>query len=128
VEAAAGSSSSRSPRRWKRFGNERRPGLCPCRPLQETWLTFGAFRLPILLRLRNRCGMSAVQAHHVPDRDWMDELVELHVLAASGDTAAASAAERWMATDPAVRKAWMEVENTCDRVRGAEKALPQTSR
>jgi ferric-dicitrate binding protein FerR (iron transport regulator) len=58
----------------------------------------------------------------------MDELVELHVLAASGDTAAASAAERWMATDPAVRKAWMEVENTCDRVRGAEKALPQTSR
>jgi ferric-dicitrate binding protein FerR (iron transport regulator) len=50
----------------------------------------------------------------------MDELVELHVLAASGDTAAASAAERWIAADPAVRKVWTEVENTCDRVRAAE--------
>jgi ferric-dicitrate binding protein FerR (iron transport regulator) len=64
--------------------------------------------------------MRVVQAHRVPDRDWMDELVELHVLAASGDTGAASAAERWMAGDPAARKAWAEVEDTCDRIRAAE--------
>jgi hypothetical protein len=79
-----------------------------------------AFRLFTSLLLRNRCVMSVVQAHDMPDRDWMDELVELHVLAASGDTAAASAAERWIAADPAVRKVWTEVENTCDRVRAAE--------
>jgi thioredoxin-like negative regulator of GroEL len=51
------------------------------------------------------------------ERDWLDELVELHVLAASGDTAAALAAERRMAADPAFRQAWTEVEDTCDRVR-----------
>jgi hypothetical protein len=80
-----------------------------------------ALPLSTSLLLRNRGVMSAVQAHQAPDRDWLDELVELHVLAASGDTAAASAAERWIAADPAVRKAWTEVENTCDRVRAAEK-------
>jgi ferric-dicitrate binding protein FerR (iron transport regulator) len=50
----------------------------------------------------------------------MDELVELHILAANGDSAAASAAERWMADDPAVRKAWTEVEDMCARIRAAE--------
>ncbi|MEN3264616.1 hypothetical protein [Pseudonocardia sp.] len=83
-------------------------------------LTFMAFRLSASLLLRNRGVMSAVQAHQAPDRDWLDELVELHVLAASGDTAAASAAERWIAVDPAARKAWTEVEKTCDSVRAAE--------
>jgi ferric-dicitrate binding protein FerR (iron transport regulator) len=77
-------------------------------------------RLPTPLLLRNGCHMSAVQAHDVSEPDWMDELVELHVLAANGDAAAASAAERWMAADPAVRKAWTQVEATCDRVREAE--------
>jgi len=61
--------------------------------------------------------MGAAHAHEVPDRDWLDELVELHILAASGDSAAASAAERWMSADPAVRQAWTEVEKTCDRIR-----------
>ena len=56
----------------------------------------------------------------MPEPDWMDELVELHVLAASGDVAAASAAERWMATDPAVRQAWGDVEDTCGKNRAAE--------
>jgi ferric-dicitrate binding protein FerR (iron transport regulator) len=64
--------------------------------------------------------MSASQADDVSGREWMDELVELHVLAASGDSAAASAAERWMAADPAVRQAWTKVEDTCDRIRAAE--------
>jgi ferric-dicitrate binding protein FerR (iron transport regulator) len=64
--------------------------------------------------------MSAPQVQHGADRDWMDELVELHILAANGDRAAASAAERWMADDPAVRKAWTEVEDMCARIRAAE--------
>ena len=72
--------------------------------------------------------MSTAEAHNVPDRDWLDDLVELHVLAASGDAAAASAAERWMAADPAVREAWSQVENTCDRVRASENAGFQPAR
>jgi ferric-dicitrate binding protein FerR (iron transport regulator) len=72
--------------------------------------------------MRNRCAMSAARARPASDRDWKDQLVELHVLAANGDKAAASEAERWMADDPEVRKAWAEVEATCDRIRGAEGA------
>ena len=83
-------------------------------------LTIMVLRVPTPLPLSNGCDMSAVQAQPVPNRDWMDELVELHVLAANGDVAAASAAERWMAADPAVRKAWTQVEDACDRVRSAE--------
>lgn len=64
--------------------------------------------------------MNAAQARPAQDRDWKDQLVELHVLAANGDKAAASEAERWMADDPEVRKAWAEVEATCDRIRGSE--------
>ncbi|GAA0908603.1 hypothetical protein [Pseudonocardia zijingensis] len=64
--------------------------------------------------------MSAAGAEPATSRDWKDELVELHVLAANGDTAAASRAEEWLASDPEARKAWAEVEATCDRIRGSE--------
>jgi hypothetical protein len=55
-------------------------------------------------------------------REWDAEILddELHVLAASGDRAVASAAERWVGADPAVRQAWTEVEHSCDRIRAAE--------
>jgi hypothetical protein len=49
--------------------------------------------------------------------EWRDELVRLHVLAESGDTAAAATAERWINTDAEARKVWEHVERTCDRVR-----------
>ncbi|GAA5115446.1 hypothetical protein [Pseudonocardia adelaidensis] len=58
--------------------------------------------------------MSASPAQQ--NHEWRDELVELHVLAANGDSAAASAAERRMADDPAFRKAWTEVQAACDKV------------
>ncbi|HYH32549.1 MAG TPA: hypothetical protein VD903_19430 [Pseudonocardia sp.] len=66
--------------------------------------------------------MGASQSDPAPGRDWKDELVELHVLAANGDRAAAAAAERWMASDPAVREAWAGVEAACERVRGSEQS------
>jgi ferric-dicitrate binding protein FerR (iron transport regulator) len=66
--------------------------------------------------------MNAAGARPAPGRDWKDQLVELHVLAANGDSAAASEAERWLADDPEARKAWAEVEAACDRVRTSEQA------
>jgi hypothetical protein len=62
--------------------------------------------------------MRASQAQQ--DREWRDELVELHVLAANGDSAALSAAERRMADDPAFRQAWTEVQATCDKINAAD--------
>jgi ferric-dicitrate binding protein FerR (iron transport regulator) len=47
---------------------------------------------------------------------WRDQLVELHVLAANGDTEAAAAAERWLAADPEAQKAWTTVERACRQV------------
>ena len=51
------------------------------------------------------------------DENWRDELVELHVLAQSGDASAASIAARWCAADPAARHVWDEVERACQRLR-----------
>jgi hypothetical protein len=51
------------------------------------------------------------------DPEWMDRLVELHVLAESGDRDAAAEAARWMAADDAARRAWESVERTCDGLR-----------
>jgi hypothetical protein len=62
--------------------------------------------------------MGASPAQQNPE--WRDELVELHVLAANGDSAAASAAERRMADDPAFRQAWTEVENRCGKINAAD--------
>ncbi|MDT7663422.1 MAG: hypothetical protein QOD04_2978, partial [Pseudonocardiales bacterium] len=36
--------------------------------------------------------------------EWYDELVQLHVLAESGDTVAAATAERWINSDADARK------------------------
>jgi hypothetical protein len=52
---------------------------------------------------------------------WIDRLVELHVLADHGDTAAADAAASWMAEDGDARRVWEDVQQTCDQVRAAER-------
>jgi hypothetical protein len=52
---------------------------------------------------------------------WIDRLVELHVLADHGDTAAAATAMRWMAEDGDARRVWEDVQRTCDQVRAAER-------
>ncbi|HEY2095676.1 MAG: hypothetical protein QOI50_3074 [Pseudonocardiales bacterium] len=57
--------------------------------------------------------------------EWYDELVQLHVLAESGDTVAAATAERWINSDADARKVWEDVERTCDRVRAD--ALPTSA-
>jgi len=62
--------------------------------------------------------MSASPAQQ--NQDWRDELVELHVLAANGDSAAASEAERRMADDPAFREAWTEIEAACNKVTASD--------
>ncbi|GAA4883870.1 hypothetical protein [Actinomycetospora straminea] len=54
---------------------------------------------------------------------WVDRdrLVELHVLAANGDTTAAAHANKWMADDPVARRMWDSVAHTCDEL-GASSA------
>lgn len=49
---------------------------------------------------------------------WIDELVDLHVLAEHGDNAAAATARHWMASDPDACRLWDQVDRTCDRLRG----------
>lgn len=53
-----------------------------------------------------------------PARDigWRDRLVDLHVLAENGDPEAAAAARRRLAADPEARRAWDEVQLTCDQI------------
>jgi hypothetical protein len=53
---------------------------------------------------------------------WRDRLVELHILADNGDAAAAAAAERWCASDPAARQAWDEVASTCQLLLGDQRS------
>lgn len=48
---------------------------------------------------------------------WIDQLVDLHVLAEHGDTAAAATARHWMAADPDARHLWDSVTRTCDQLR-----------
>lgn len=48
--------------------------------------------------------------------DWIDRLVELHVLAASGDRDAEAEAAEWMAQDGEVRRVWEHVERACNDV------------
>jgi len=60
--------------------------------------------------------------------DWRDRLVELHVLAQSGDDQAGAAAEHWMARDATVRTLWHTVEQDCARLRGSESRYHDTRR
>jgi hypothetical protein len=53
-----------------------------------------------------------------PNRpQWIDRLVELHVLADNGDSEAAAAAASWMAEDTDARRVWEDVQRVCDQVR-----------
>ncbi|MCW2716940.1 hypothetical protein [Pseudonocardia sp.] len=42
--------------------------------------------------------------------------MDLHVLAENGDPEAAAAARRRLAADPEARRAWDEVQLTCDQI------------
>lgn len=53
---------------------------------------------------------------------WINRLVELHVLAEHGDPAAATEAQRWLATDADARRVWHEVERMRDELRGVDEA------
>jgi hypothetical protein len=53
----------------------------------------------------------------------LDHLVELHVLAEHGDTAAAAEAAQLMAADGEARRVWDTVESQCRRVRGQSPAV-----
>jgi hypothetical protein len=48
---------------------------------------------------------------------WIDRLVELHVLADNGDPEAAAAGASWIAEDTEARKVWEDVQRVCDQVR-----------
>jgi hypothetical protein len=48
---------------------------------------------------------------------WIDRLVELHVLADNGDSDAAAAAASWIAEDSEARQVWEDVQRVCDQVR-----------
>jgi hypothetical protein len=50
-------------------------------------------------------------------QDWVEQLVELHVLAENGDTDAARRAADWVADDPSARALWTSVEHDCERLR-----------
>jgi hypothetical protein len=52
--------------------------------------------------------------------DWVEQLVELHVLAENGDAEAARRAADWVAEDPAAHALWTSVERDCDRLRRPE--------
>lgn len=48
---------------------------------------------------------------------WIDRLVDLHVLAEHGDTAAAAQARSWIADDARAQHVWDSVNHTCDQLR-----------
>lgn len=49
--------------------------------------------------------------------DWLDRLVELHVLADNGDRDAAAEASRWIEHDGEARRVWDTVARTCADLR-----------
>lgn len=62
--------------------------------------------------------MSLFDTQHPAFSDaWLDELVDLHVLAAHGDVDAMARAASWLTTDPQARLAWDAVEQTCNALR-----------
>ncbi|MDD7942676.1 hypothetical protein PHK61_30110 [Actinomycetospora lutea] len=66
-------------------------------------------------------GMTSTDNTKATPRVDRDRLVELHVLAANGDTTAAAHADKWMADDPVARRMWDGVARTCDEL-GASSA------
>lgn len=44
---------------------------------------------------------------------WLDRLVELHVLAAHGDLAAAAEAQQWIGHDEAAGRVWRQIDQDC---------------
>ena len=48
------------------------------------------------------------------DPDWLDRLVDMHVLSEHGDVDAAAAAQQWLDSDPEARRVWGEVQRTCE--------------
>jgi hypothetical protein len=51
--------------------------------------------------------------------DWMEQLVELHVLAENGDADAARKAAEWVEKDGDARAVWASVEQDCAQLRQA---------
>jgi hypothetical protein len=60
---------------------------------------------------------SSERAESATDDGWHDQLVELHVLAECGDTAASAAAAQWIARDSVARDVWRQVEEDCAQLR-----------
>ena len=63
-----------------------------------------------------------VAAEPMVERQWIDRLVELHVLADNGDLGAAAAATSWIAEDTEARLVWEDVQRDCDQIRKAAQA------
>ncbi|GLZ44714.1 hypothetical protein Acsp06_08990 [Actinomycetospora sp. NBRC 106375] len=55
-------------------------------------------------------------SEHV-DRQWLDRLVDLQVLATHGDTAAALHLESWLAHDQEARELWNSIAQVCQQLR-----------
>jgi hypothetical protein len=55
----------------------------------------------------------------VVEPDWIDRLVELHVLAEHGDDVSARAAQSWLAQDLQARQVWDYIEHVRDQVHTA---------
>jgi hypothetical protein len=51
------------------------------------------------------------------DDGWHSRLTDLHILAECGDATASAAAEEWIASDPAARHMWQQVDADCARLR-----------
>jgi hypothetical protein len=65
-----------------------------------------------------RTRVAAERAAADPMRpQWIDRLVELHVLADNGDSEAAATAASWIAEDAEARRVWEDVQRVCDQVR-----------
>lgn len=61
--------------------------------------------------------MTSIDGPHADRPAWIDELVDLHVLAEHGDTTAATTAHHWMVADPHARQLWDNVDRTCAQLR-----------
>jgi hypothetical protein len=66
--------------------------------------------------------MDSVVRATEPDPQWIDRLVELHMLAEHGDLVAAATADRWIATDVDARRMWDDVERIRDQLRATPTA------
>jgi hypothetical protein len=50
------------------------------------------------------------------ESDWLDHLVELHVLAEHGDASAAASAADWIAVDEQARQVWESLDRLRDQL------------